>query len=64
MCNKGSNPYFFVIKNKKIGIIVLAAGSSTRMGQPKQLLPFNGRSLLHHPLEIAIASGHQPIIVV
>ncbi|MDY7020771.1 MAG: nucleotidyltransferase family protein [Cyanobacteriota bacterium] len=47
-----------------IGIIVLAAGSSSRMGQPKQLLPYKGRNLLHHTLEIAIASGEQPIVVV
>ncbi|MEL7038180.1 MAG: nucleotidyltransferase family protein [Cyanobacteria bacterium J06592_8] len=53
-----------MIEKVRIGIIILAAGSSSRMGQPKQLLPYKGRSLLHHTLEIAIASGDQPIVVV
>lgn len=47
-----------------IGIIILAAGASTRMGKPKQLLPYKGRSLLRHITEVAIASGSQPIIIV
>ena len=50
--------------NPTIGIIILAAGASTRMGKPKQLLPYQGRSLLRHITEIAIASKNQPIIVV
>lgn len=47
-----------------IAIIILAAGASTRMGQPKQLLPYQGRSLLQHTVESAIASLCQPVIVV
>lgn len=47
-----------------IGVIVLAAGASTRMGTPKQLLLYQGRSLLRHTVEIAISSSCQPIIVV
>lgn len=50
--------------NPTIGIIILAAGASTRMGKPKQLLPYQGRSLLRHITEIAIASKNQPVIVV
>jgi molybdenum cofactor cytidylyltransferase len=45
-------------------LIVLAAGASTRMGQPKQLLNFQGKPLLRHVVEIAIASPCQPIVVV
>ena len=33
--------------------LVLAAGGSARLGRPKQLLPFGGRTLLGHTLEIA-----------
>lgn len=51
-------------KQPTIGIIILAAGASTRMGKPKQLLPYQGRSLLRHITEIAIASKNQPVIVV
>lgn len=47
-----------------IGIIILAAGASTRLGTPKQLLQYQGRSLLRHTAEVAIASGCRPIVVV
>jgi molybdenum cofactor cytidylyltransferase len=45
-------------------LIILAAGASTRMGQPKQLLIFQGKPLLRYIAEIAIASSCQPIVVV
>ena len=44
--------------------IVLAAGESARLGQPKQLLPFRGRTLLRHAAETAVASGCEPVTVV
>ncbi|BAZ10298.1 hypothetical protein NIES4071_21130 [Calothrix sp. NIES-4071] len=47
-----------------IGIVILAAGASTRMGTPKQLLHFRGRSFLRHTTEIALASVCEPIVVV
>ena len=46
------------------GLILLAAGGSTRMGRPKQLLPWNGRSLLRHACEVALATSCDPVIVV
>jgi molybdenum cofactor cytidylyltransferase len=48
----------------KIGLIILAAGAATRMGRPKQLLSYQGRSLILHAVEVALASVCQPIIVV
>ncbi|MFC2128148.1 NTP transferase domain-containing protein, partial [Bacteroidota bacterium] len=30
----------------KTGILILAAGSSSRMGEPKQLLPWSNTTLL------------------
>lgn len=45
-------------------IIVLAAGESARMGQPKQLLPFNGKTLLRHAVEGALSTDIGPVIVV
>ena len=47
-----------------IGMIILAAGASTRMVKPKQLLLYQGRSLLRHTTEIALASNCHPIVVV
>jgi molybdenum cofactor cytidylyltransferase len=47
-----------------IGLIVLAAGASTRMGTPKQLLLYQGRSFVRHTVEVAVASICQPIIIV
>ncbi|MEH2087056.1 nucleotidyltransferase family protein [Nostoc sp.] len=54
------------IDNEKstIAIIILAAGASTRMGTPKQLLLYQGRSFLQYTTEIAIASVCQPVVVV
>ena len=45
-------------------IIVLAAGSSSRMGRPKQLLPYNGKSLLEHTVDTANDTDASPVIVV
>lgn len=47
-----------------IGIVILAAGASTRMGTPKQLLRYQEYSLLRHTVEVAVASVCRPIIVV
>ncbi|MBD2439271.1 NTP transferase domain-containing protein [Nostoc sp. FACHB-110] len=47
-----------------VGLIILAAGASTRMGTPKQLLQYNQQSLIRHVAQIAIASVCQPVIVV
>jgi molybdenum cofactor cytidylyltransferase len=47
-----------------IAAVILAAGASTRMGMPKQLLPYRGRSLLRRATETAIAAHCSPIFVV
>ncbi|MEH2328448.1 nucleotidyltransferase family protein [Nostoc sp.] len=54
------------IDNEKstIAIMILAAGASTRMGTPKQLLLYQGRSLLQYITDMAIASVCQPVVVV
>ncbi len=36
-----------------LAVVVLAAGRSSRMGQPKQLLPWAGTTLLRHAVEQA-----------
>jgi molybdenum cofactor cytidylyltransferase len=47
-----------------IGAIILAAGDSSRLGRPKQLLNYAGQSLLQHSIDSAAASGAQPVVVV
>ena len=47
----------------KIPIILLAAGSSERMGQAKQLLPWGEKSLIEYQVELLLKSG-SPVIVV
>lgn len=49
---------------QRIGLILLAAGSSSRLGQPKQLLPYQGRTLLRHAAKVAVASGCEPLVLV
>lgn len=44
--------------------IVLAAGGSTRLGRPKQLVALAGKSLLRRAAEAAVASGASPVVVV
>lgn len=48
----------------KIGGLLLAAGGSSRFGSPKQLLQFQGRSLLRRAAESLIESQCNPVIVV
>jgi molybdenum cofactor cytidylyltransferase len=49
---------------KSIGLILLAAGKSTRLGQPKQLLNYEGQTLLQHSLQVAQTSDAHPVVVV
>lgn len=44
--------------------IVLAAGASTRLGQPKQLLRLGGQTLVRRVTRVALAAGLDPVIVV
>jgi len=46
------------------GIIILAAGNSSRLGKPKQLLTFRGTTLLEIVTRAAIESGCKPLVVV
>jgi molybdenum cofactor cytidylyltransferase len=43
--------------------LVLAAGGSSRLGQPKQVLPYDGGTLLGHVLDNARACGFDQLVV-
>ena len=48
----------------KIGGLLLAAGGSSRLGQPKQLLEFEGKTLVRRAAETLVYSQCDPIVVV
>jgi len=48
----------------KIGAMLLAAGGSSRLGQPKQLLRFHGTTLLRHAAEMLTKTVCRPIVAV
>jgi molybdenum cofactor cytidylyltransferase len=47
-----------------IGAVILAAGASTRMSIPKQLLQFRGQAFLRRAASVALEAGCQPVVVV
>ena len=47
-----------------IGTIILAAGGSSRLGQPKQLLEKAGQPLVRHMAQLAVDLATGPVVVV
>jgi molybdenum cofactor cytidylyltransferase len=58
------NPRLSAAQNKSIGIIILAAGASLRMKEPKQLLSFEGKTLLRRAVDTSLQSICRPVVVV
>lgn len=52
------------IRAGKIGGLLLAAGGSSRLGRPKQLIKFRGKTLLRHAAATLVHSGCEPVIVI
>jgi len=48
----------------KYGIIILAAGNSSRIGKPKQLLVYNNKSLIRHIADESIEAVGRNVIIV
>ena len=44
--------------------MILAAGASTRLGQPKQLVLYQGEPLLRRAASLALAAGASPVLIV
>ena len=47
-----------------VAAVVLAAGASTRFGEPKQLAKLGGERLLERAVRIALEAGCEPVVVV
>lgn len=47
-----------------VSVIVLAAGTSSRLGRPKQLADLEGRPLLQHVVDAALAAPVDEVVVV
>jgi molybdenum cofactor cytidylyltransferase len=52
-----------LVDNDFVAGLVLAAGGSSRLGRPKQTLPFRGTTLLGHVLDSARACGFDQLVV-
>lgn len=60
-------PYHAVVDtptSSSVHVLVLAAGASTRLGQPKQLVRLDGRPLLHTMVTHAVAAAGHAVTVV
>jgi molybdenum cofactor cytidylyltransferase len=53
----------FAVHESTAGVI-LAAGGSTRMGQPKPLLLWRGEPFIRHVARTALAAGLSPVVIV
>ena len=50
--------------DNQYGIILLAAGASRRLGKPKQLLPYAGKTMLQHVLHTVLHERDAPVVLV
>src|SRR5689334_13012567 len=50
--------------NNQCGIVLLAAGASSRLGMPKQQLVFGETTLLQHSINIALGAPVAMVVVV
>jgi molybdenum cofactor cytidylyltransferase len=48
----------------RTGVIILAAGNSSRLGRPKQLLPYRGQTLLTLTITETLQAGLNSVVVV
>lgn len=52
------------MSDQKVAAIILAAGASTRLGRPKQLLDWFGKPFIKHLVDIAHQTQLDPVVVV
>jgi molybdenum cofactor cytidylyltransferase len=49
---------------RRVAAVILAAGGSSRFGQPKQLLPFRGETLVRRAVRAATDAACAPVVVI
>jgi molybdenum cofactor cytidylyltransferase len=49
---------------QKVGILILAAGPSSRLGSPKQLLSYQDKTLLNHTIDVAKKAQDGIVVVI
>lgn len=64
MFSQGYKPGMEKGQPGSFSVVILAAGGSSRFGQPKQLLPYRGMTLVEHAARTALDSGADEVIVV
>lgn len=52
------------MRDGALAALLLAAGSSCRLGQPKQLVRWKGRTLLRRAVDAALGAGATPVLCV
>ena len=52
-----------MVEIEKIGVVILAAGASTRFGSPKQLAKFQGDTLIKRIAETVISTNFKTVVV-
>lgn len=52
------------MREGRVAAIVLAAGASRRLGRPKQLVMYEGETLLGRAMRLAREAGFDPVVVV
>ena len=57
-------PVLGVFARERIAAIILAAGTSTRMGRPKQLLPWGEKTMLQHVVDTVCAALVDQVVLV
>lgn len=52
------------VQGSPIDLVILAAGASTRLGRPKQLLSYRGKTLLQHVIDTSIQADFNTRVLV
>lgn len=58
------NQHLSPVSSPAIGAVVLAAGTSSRLGRPKQLLQLAQKPVFRYPVDLAVKSGLSPVTIV